>query len=166
MKPLLSLFIVFALCGSVQASDGSLQDSIDAANYPLRQVLRPHVTYAGVIADSSIVTVRFGPRGLVPALTFGVGNALFGTHIGASTTPAVQYVVRLDQPYPGCPAEIVTVIQRESSGVPWAPGTPCFIVTWSDEACTRFSARIVAAKTPQAYAVQGMEETRIQSRAR
>lgn len=128
-------------------------------NYPLRDVLRPHQTYVGVLVDAREVKVRSGVKGLVPGLTIGLTNALFGSRIGETSVTAHQYVVRLDAPH-GEDAQLLTVVQGGPELI--RPGTPVFLAASISDDGFVFSVRVIPAGSPEAYGVEGLEETRLQ----
>ncbi len=153
MKYLVALFTIVCT-----AFAGSMSDAVDAMNYPLGRVMAPHRTYAGVLADAQDVTVEFGPRGLVGGLTLGLANFTFGTNLGSKKVTVHQYVVRLDQP-DNREAQILTVIQ--GGGQLIEPGTPVFLATQSSQDGYVFSVRVIPCRAPEAYAVRGLEESRL-----
>jgi hypothetical protein len=160
MKKLLVL--LFLLLPFV-ASAASLADSVNAMNYPLSRVMRPHQTYTGILVDAQDVTVMSGPKGLIGGLTLGLANFAFGSNLGAKKLTVHQYVVRLDQP-DDARAEVITVIQ--GGGALVESGTPVFLVTQTSYDGTVFSVRMIAAKTPEVYGTTGMEESRRDQRRR
>ena len=155
-----TLIVLLTLClAPVAFATNRLEATVNAMNYPLRQVFLPHLTYSGILVDSQTVTVRSGPKGIVGGLTLGLANALLGTQIGDQTVTVHQYVVRLDA-VRGGPAELITVVQ----GGPelYQPGTAVFLSTETDYSGVIYSVRLIPANVPEAYAVKGLEEARLE----
>ncbi len=154
-----SLILLAALALAPAAfAENAIEATCNAMNYPLRGVLQPRITYAGVLVDAQIVHVRSGPKGLLGGLTLGLANMVLGTEIGTQTVTVHQYVVRLDA-LQGGPAQLITVVQ--GGPVLYQPGIPVFIATETDVNGYIWSVRMIPANTPESYGTRGLEETRL-----
>lgn len=156
MKRIILLLSVLITAAVSRADDSAV---FGYANYHLSKSMVANRTYAGICVDTEYVSIRSGKSGLI-GLPFGLVNFTLGTKIGTRAIPAIQYVVRLDQARgDNSMASIITVIQPRSAA-PIKPGTPVFVVTGGSFENGTYYARIVEAKSPDAYSVRGLEEKR------
>lgn len=133
-------------------------------NWGLAGMLKPMETYTGVLVDATPVTLRVSRRGLLTGLTAGTVNFVAGTRLGTREVKAYRYIVRFDSDTTYRKAEVVTIIQTGDSMI--QPGVPVFVTCSGSVADYDFYVRVVEAKTPDAYLVRGLEETRLTNERR